>query len=60
MLLLVLAAIHLVLSVTWLGALGWAPARAARPFSASAARHLERIGALTLVGAGVAIAGASL
>lgn len=57
-LLLALAAIHLVLSVAWLTALGSASARAARSLSTRTTRRLERIGSLTLVGAGVAVAGA--
>ncbi len=58
-LLLALAAIHLALSVAWLAAVGSASARAARSLSTRTTRHLERLGALTLVGAGVAIAGAA-
>ncbi len=55
-----LAAIHLVLSLVWLGAIGCASARVARSLSGRTTRRLEGIGALTLVGAGAAIVGASL
>jgi threonine/homoserine/homoserine lactone efflux protein len=55
-----LAAIHLLLSLVWLGALGCASARAARSLSKRTTRRLEGIGAVTLVGAGAAIVGASL
>lgn len=58
-LLLALAAIHLALSLAWLAAVGWASARAARSLSTRTTRRLERIGSLTLVGAGVAVAGAA-
>ena len=59
-LLLTLAAVHLLLSVVWLGAIGWTSARAARSLSGHTARFLDRIGAVGLIGVGVAIAGASL
>lgn len=55
-----LAAIHLLLSLVWLGALGCASARVARSLSRRTTRRLEGIGAVTLVGAGAAIVGASL
>jgi len=58
-LLLTLAAIHLALSVAWLTAIGSASARAARSLSPHATRRLERLGALSLVGAGIAVAGAA-
>ena len=59
-LLLTLAAIHLVLSVAWLGGIGWATAGAARSLSPQVVTRLETAGALALVGAGAAIAGAAL
>jgi threonine/homoserine/homoserine lactone efflux protein len=58
-LLLALAAIHLAISVAWLTVVGWASARAARSLSTRTTRRLERIGSLTLVGVGVAVAGAA-
>ena len=59
-LLLALAAIHLTLSVGWLGAIGWASARASRSLSPTVARRLEATGAVALLGAGAVLAGASL
>jgi threonine/homoserine/homoserine lactone efflux protein len=59
-LLLALAAIHLVLSVTWLVAIGWASAQTAHSLSGRTTWRLQRIGALALIGAGVAVTGASL
>lgn len=59
-LLLTLAAIHLVLSIAWLSAVGWATAGAARSLTPRAVTRLEAAGAVALVGAGAAIAGAAL
>lgn len=59
-LLLAMATIDLVLSLAWLIAVALASGRIARSLSGLITRHLERIGAHTLVGAGVAIAGSSL
>ncbi|HEU5036801.1 MAG TPA: LysE family translocator [Nocardioides sp.] len=59
-LLLTLAAVHLVLSVAWLSAVGSATARAARSLSPRTVTRLEAAGAMALVGAGAVIAGAAL
>jgi threonine/homoserine/homoserine lactone efflux protein len=59
-LLLELASVHLVLSLAWLGAIGWVAGRASRALSTATTRRLETAGSLALLGAGALVAGSAL
>ena len=59
-LLLELASVHLVLSLAWLGGIGWVAGRASRALSTATTRRLETAGSLALLGAGALVAGSAL